>query len=113
MNEKPGLSAQSDDVGRARAIVVFSLIGVWFLTSMAGASENTSWEHHPFAGPFIILKESRSMADLIVTGLIGLAIGAPAIHWMQTGRTWSAIAAIVAAGVSVCLSIFAAVTAGC
>ena len=78
---------------------------------MAGASASTSWEGHALGGPFVLLKESRSLGDFIFTGIVCSFILVPCAHWVWTGRLWSAIVAVVTAGLSIILSILAAASA--
>jgi hypothetical protein len=48
----------------ARALLAVAAISTWFGASMHNASADTSWEHHPFAGPFVILKEASRFSNM-------------------------------------------------
>ena len=97
----------------ARAAIGVSVLAAWFLVTMGGASPNTSWEHHPYAGPFIVLKESRSPGDYAICLFMWACILAPALYWAVTGKAWAAIIAVAMCGATIALSTFAAASACC
>jgi hypothetical protein len=97
-----------------RTAILLALYFSWFVLSMAGASENTSWEHNPFGGPFIIFKEAnRCFSDLTVATVVSALILVPSVHWAFTGKNSSAIVAAVMVALSIGLSLFAAISASC
>jgi hypothetical protein len=96
-----------------RASIVVAALVVWFLPTMAGASANTSWEHHPFAGAFIILKESSSAADFAFSLGLWACILAPAGYWVLSGRIWAAVVAAIIGCLSIGFSVLAAASASC
>jgi hypothetical protein len=109
--KKTGVASSDPDGSARRCNRAMALAGVlcsWFLISMAGAASNTSWEHNPFGGPFILIKGSRSLIDFVASAIVCVSILAPAAHWVWTGKIWSALLAIAMAGASVLLSIILA-----
>jgi len=108
-----GVPANTDasSLRTVRTCVLISFFCVWFLLTMSASSENTSWESHPFAGPFILLKGSVSAADLVITGFVWAMILLPAGYWAWSGKLWAAIVAMMMVGLSICLSMFAAASA--
>ena len=102
---------------RLRALIVIAGFGLWYLATMRHASANTSWESHPFAGPFIIIKESlgeiHTPSEWAFALLFWAFIASFPLHWIITGRWWSAIVTIVLCGAMALMSSFAAATASC
>ncbi len=100
-----------------RTLIVVAAFGFWYLLTMGHASANTSWESHPFAGPFIIIKESlgqsHTLSDWAFALLFWAFFVSFPLHWIFTGRWWSAISAVVLCGATILFSCFAAVTASC
>jgi len=100
-----------------RTAMLLVLLCLWYVVSMAGATVGTSWEHHPFAGPFILLKlslrECHSLGDFIFAMTVCVFTLAPSVHWAWTGKAWSAVLAAVVVGLSIGLSILAAMRASC
>ncbi len=94
-----------------RACCVVAALAGWYALSMRSATFNTSWEHHPFAGPFIFFKESRSVIEFLVSGVIALGILIPALFWVRTGSSWVVAVAITAALASIALSYACALSA--
>jgi hypothetical protein len=96
-----------------RACCVVAVLSFWYSISMRGASLNTSWEHHAYAGPFILLRNSSGVADFIFSGVVAVGIFIPAFHWVRAGSPLALVGAIVGAMVSIWLSWFFAVCASC
>jgi hypothetical protein len=90
---------------------VVAVLSCWYALSMRGESPNTSWEHHPYAGPFILMKESRGIVEFLVSGAIACGILIPALLWVRSGSPWAIILAGVAALVSIGLSSVCAISA--
>jgi hypothetical protein len=119
MDENPyrppqGLSELNDPQNKStrrgkRAAIAFLLPALWFTATMWGMSAHTSWEHHPFAGPFIFLKHGEYAFSLFL--LAGILI--PAMYWVMVGKVWSAAVAVVVSCLTVALSVFAAASASC
>ncbi len=100
-----------------RAGIAVATFGVWYLLTMRNASGNTSWEHHPFAGPFIMVKESlsesHSAGDWALALLVWAFFLAFPVYWVASGKVWAAIVAVVLCGVTILMSHMAAVSASC
>ena len=96
-----------------RACCVVAAFSFWFATSMRHASPNTSWEAHPYAGPFILLKQSRSVGDFFISGAVALGVFLPACAWVRRGSPWALAFAGAAALLSAWLSWFCAIIASC
>jgi hypothetical protein len=97
----------------SRGGIAVTLLSVWILATMAGATGNTSWEHHPYAGPFILLRESRSAADFIFSLYVLAFVMVPIAAWVWTGRLWAAVLSIVVSCLSIGLSYGLAASASC
>jgi hypothetical protein len=97
----------------ARFVIGCVVIVVWFAVSMKGATDATSWEHHPFGGPFTLLKGSRSGVDYALSWLILASILTPAAAWMWTGSFLPAFLSIVISCLSVWMTICLAAWASC
>ena len=78
---------------------------------------NTSWEHHPFAGPFIIIKESlqerHTAADWAIALLFWAFFFAFPVIWIISGKAWAAIVTLALCLLAIAASHFAATTASC
>ena len=75
------------------------------------STSSTTWNHHPFAGVFIILKEtveSGSLGGYVFSFFASACVIAPLAVWVWAGRVWGAVLAIVASAATVCLSYIAA-----
>jgi hypothetical protein len=96
-----------------RAFLVVGTIYLWFAIGMYGQDPGTTWEHHPYAGPFIMLKESRSIGDFALCLPWLLLIGVPAAYWIRTGAIGSLILTIAAAAFTSWLSWTLACWASC
>jgi hypothetical protein len=94
-----------------RACGVVAALSCWYAISMRADSPHTSWESHPYAGPFILLKQSHSVADFLVSGAIACGILIPALLWVRNGSPWAIVFAGAAALVSIGLSYFCAMSA--
>lgn len=105
------MTQRGDRLGRL--VVVVAVLFVWFGTTMGNATESTSWEHHPYGGPFILLKESRAGIDLAVSLFVLVSILAPTAAWVWTGKLWAAITAVIVVSISIWMSIFLAANASC
>ena len=122
-NDEATFESASKDFTRSglprpvRAAIVLGGLGLWYLATMRNATANTAWEHHPYAGPFIIIKESLGEAhgasDWAIALLAWLFVLAFPVHWIITGRWWSAIVTLLLCGIAIFLSDFAAMTASC
>lgn len=122
-NDESTFDSASQDFTRtrlplpARAAIVLGGLGLWYVATMWNATANTSWEHHQYGGPFIIIKESlgewHTASDWAIAPLVWMFVLAFPMHWIITGRWWSMIVALLLCGVSVFRSHFAAVTASC
>lgn len=97
----------------ARAGFGVTALAMWFIVTMAGASLNTSWEHHPFAGPFIIWKESGSPGEYVFSTFLLACILAPLAHWVWTDRRWGVVVAAAASLGTVWMSCTFAAWASC
>jgi len=74
---------------------------------------NTSWEHHPFAGPLVALYESRHPADFAVSLAIWAGLGA-GLCWPAFRPSALAVAVSIASAVAwVVLGVWAAGVASC
>jgi hypothetical protein len=96
-----------------RSIIAATLFLLWLALSMSGASPNTSWEHHPFAGPFIFLHHWRTSQDTPFGLALLLAVLLPAVAWVKTSSAWALVATLIAVGFSIGVSVFAAASAAC
>jgi hypothetical protein len=96
-----------------RACCVVAAFSFWFAASMQHASPNTSWEAHPYAGPFILLKQSRSVGDFVISGAVALGVCIPTFVWVRRGSSWAFALAGAATLLSVWLSWFCAIIASC
>jgi hypothetical protein len=94
-----------------RALCVLGLLCLWHALSMRGASPNTSWEHHAYAGPFILLKNTYSPIDFLLSVPVALSILLPAAQWIRKGSVWLFLVAVLAAGFSIMISYFFAYSA--
>jgi hypothetical protein len=94
------------------AIAVVSL-AVWFVITMGDVTANTTWEHHPYGGPFMMLKESGSPADFGISLFIVAWVLVPIGAWIWTGKWWTALSAIAMSGLSVWMSYCFAAWASC
>jgi hypothetical protein len=94
-----------------RVCCVVAVLSFWYAIAMRGETPNTSWEHHPYAGPFILLKQSRGVADYLVSGAIVCGILIPSLLWVRNGSPWAIALAGVAAFLSIGLSYFCAISA--
>lgn len=97
----------------ARAGLGLAALAIWLAATMAGASANTSWEHHPFAGPFIMLKESGSFAGYALSTFLLACILAPLGRWVWAGKVWGVVVAVVASIATVWMSYVFAAWASC
>ena len=97
----------------ARAGLGIAALAAWFAATMTGASPNTSWEHHPFAGPFIILKESGSPGEFAFASSLLACILAPLARWVWAGKWWGALAAVAASAATTWMSYTIAGWASC
>lgn len=91
-----------------RLVVATAALGSWLAASMGGASANTSWEHHPFGGPFVLLKESLSLVEFGISLAVLLLVLAPVVWWVIRGAYLACLLALLAAAASICFSLFAA-----
>ena len=100
-----------------RAAIVLGGLGLWYLATMCHASANTSWESHRYAGPFMIIKESlresHGASDWAIALLVWAFFVSFPLHWIITGRWWSAIVTLMLCGLAIFLSDFAAMAASC
>lgn len=94
-----------------RALGVVGVGCLWYALSMRGASPNTSWEHHPYAGPFLLLKNTDSPIDLLLSVPVALSILLPAAFWIRNGSWWLFLAAVLAARFSIMITKFFAYAA--
>ncbi len=94
-----------------RACFAVATLSCWFVVTMRKATPNTSWEHHPYAGPFILLKEWGSISELLFAVAVSLAIFIPALLWVRDGASWAFVVAGIAALASVALSYACAISA--
>lgn len=62
-----------------RACGTVAALACWYAITMRDASANTSREHHPYGGPFVLLKQSRGAFDFLISGAVALSIGVPAV----------------------------------
>jgi hypothetical protein len=102
---------------RVRCGIVAAVFGMWYVFTMQNASANTSWEHHPFAGVFIIIKESltesHAAGDWALALLVWGFFFAFPLYWIVSGKTWAALVAIALCALTVAVSCQAAVWASC
>lgn len=96
-----------------RALIAVTLLLLWLAVSMSGASPNTSWEHHPFAGPFIILHHWRTSQDTPFGLALLVAVLLPTVVWVKTSSAWALAATFIAVAFSIGISIFFAAAASC
>jgi hypothetical protein len=80
---------------------------------MADASPNTSWEHHAFAGPFVMLKESGSPGEYAFSMFLMACILAPLARWVWAGKLWGVVVAIIISTATVWMSYMFACWASC
>jgi hypothetical protein len=90
---------------------VVAVLSCWYALSMRGESPHTSWESHPHAGPFVLLRESHSVADFLISGAVACGILIPAMLWVRDGSPWAIALAGVTAFLSIGLSYFCAMSA--
>ena len=99
-----------------RVAIVVVAFAAWLLASMWEAGPSTSWEHHSFGGPFVIIKESlgesHGASDWAIALLFWAFFCAFPLHWIITSRTWSAIGTLILCAVTLMMSMFAAHVAG-
>ncbi len=122
-NDESSVLSTADNAARprlsrtVRAAIVLGGLGLWYLATMRNATANTSWEHHPYAGPFVIIKgslaERHTASDWAIALFAWMFVLTFPVHWIITGRWWSLIVALLLCGACVWLSYFAAVTASC
>ena len=113
-SEQPPMTETTHQKDRWGRMVVAVVVHVyWFGVTMRDATANTSWEHHPYGGPFILLKESRAGIDLAVSLFVLVSILAPTAAWVWTGKLWAAITAVIVVSISIWMSIFLAANASC
>ena len=92
------------------AVAAYALAGV---TDIAFMSPNTSWEHHPFAGPLVALNESRNPAEFVFSFAIWSGLGA-GLCWPAFRASVLAVAVSLASAAAwVALSVWAAGVASC
>lgn len=100
-----------------RLAIVLLGLAIWFLGSMWSVSGNTSWEHHPWGGPFILLKESLRERHTLNDWALALLLWSVALvfpfHWIITGKWWSAVVTLLLCGLSLMMSHAAAGWASC
>ena len=96
-----------------RVAVVVGILAVWFIATMGGASANTLIEHHPFGGPFILIRESRATEEFALSMFVCACIFVPATAWVWSGKWWAGTLAILGSCLSVLLSYFFAMAAWC
>jgi len=96
--------------GFAAATAYAVASGVYIAAFM---TPNTSWEHHPFAGPLVALYESRHPAEFAVSLAIWCALGM-GLCWPAFRLSTLAILTGVASAVTwVALGVWAASVASC
>ena len=97
---------------KARVVLVLILLVAWYVLTMGWATKNSSWEHHPFGGVFILLKESRLLSEeFAVSVAIAVSLIVTSSFWILRGSVWAAVAALIISGVSILLSYGAAASA--
>ena len=94
-----------------RTTVVAVIVIFWFMSTMA--EPGMVWEAHPFAGPFIMLANSRLPNELCVSIILLGGILAPAARWAWTGKLWGAVVAIAVAALTIAMSYLLAASASC
>jgi hypothetical protein len=110
---KPDVAVESWLTRPLRAIVGIGALTLWFAVTMMDATPNTSWEHHAFAGPFIMLKQSHTPGEYAFSVFLLAGIVGPLCRWIWTGKIWGIIVAIIVFAGTVCLSILFAQWASC
>src|SRR5215203_5820944 len=75
----------------SRAVLSIGGLAAWCAATMGDASPSTSWEHHPFAGPFIILKESGSLGGYAIALFLLACILLPLAFWVWAGKLWGVL----------------------
>lgn len=96
-----------------RAFLVFAALYAWFAVTMLNAGPGTTWEHHPYGGPFIMLKQSHSIDDFAFCAPWLLAIGVPALMWIRNGTAGWLTLTLAAAALTSWLSWLFACWASC
>lgn len=96
-----------------RAFLVIVALYAWYAVTMFDSTPQTTWEHHPYAGPFIMLKEVRSIGDFAFCLPWLLVIGVPAAFWIRNGTATSLIVTVLAAAFTSSLSWTFACWASC
>ena len=96
-----------------RAFLVIVALYAWYAVTMFDSTPQTTWEHHPYAGPFAMLKEVRSIGDFAFCLPWLLVIGVPAAFWIRTGTATSLTVTIIAAAFTSSLSWTFACWASC
>jgi hypothetical protein len=74
---------------------------------------NTSWEHHPFSGPLIVLHTARQPLQYVVGGLMWLVLGAGICLPAFRVTVGTVIACIASSVVWVSISMWTATVASC
>src|SRR4051812_8520586 len=64
-----------------RAAIAGVSLAVWFVITMGDVTANTTWEHHPYGGPFIMLKEAGSPADFAISLFVVACVLVPIGAW--------------------------------
>jgi hypothetical protein len=112
--ELPGGEPPSPQLHWSRgvvAVIAYALASAGYMAAFI--TPNTSWEHHPFAGPLVAVYHSRHPAELALSLAIwaGLGIG---LCWPAFRLSGLAIVFSVASVAAwVALGVWAAATASC